>query len=278
MSVVKLEILIISWRFFSRFRTAAPGAEAQCHRSVTVHIFRPNFDFPSWKTPASSIMKVVLLGATSGSGPPLASLLGLNDDVEKLVLFDLSPGVQQLAADLHFVAAGCPSVRAMHGLDQLPNALSNARLVCISHGPDFDRVAPLLKRYAQQIANFCPATAVIAVLPSPCTAQAVSLVASVLEANGTFDARKLLGVVDVKEKTKRVLNGHSVPVIGGPSPKNTVPIVSKAGIVQEASAKRTIAAVQGLPGRGWGFLSRWNGGGEKMVVCSCWCLRSMLRC
>ncbi|VEU21314.1 DEKNAAC102463 [Brettanomyces naardenensis] len=187
-------------------------------------------------------VRVAVLGAAGGIGQPLSLTLKMNIHVKELSLYDVSPHVSGVAADLSHIDT--PAKVSWHTPDNggLPAALDGCDFVLVPAGvprkPGMSRDdlfkinAGICAELASGIAQYCP-TATVLVISNPVNST-VPVFAEVFKKNGTFNPRKLFGVTTLDSvradtfihEVMPDLNWGLIKVIGGHSGDTIVPLLS----------------------------------------------------
>jgi len=186
--------------------------------------------------------KVCVLGMAGGIGQPLSLLLKLNPRVTALTGYDVAPFTPGVGVDL----AHCSSNSTCVGYtgDDLKKALDGADVVVIPAGvprkPGMTRDdlfavnAGIVKNLITGCAEACP-KACILVISNPVNST-VPIAASILQARGVYDPRKLMGVTTLDVCRARTfvsnakgldVNVTNVPVVGGHAGTTIVPLLSQ---------------------------------------------------
>ncbi|XP_044254530.1 malate dehydrogenase-like [Tribolium madens] len=185
---------------------------------------------------------VTLLDALSSAGSNLALLLKQNPDIHELRLFDEDHDTNAFACDLNEIdtrtklkSFSCKSMK---------NAITGAHVVISTGGCQekpgttqrelFDKNLDNVRNAAMFLAEFNP-EAVYCIAKPPIEAL-VPMVAEEYKKAETYDPRKVIGVTTVAsmiantfiaEHTNKDPGEVLCPIIGGLSPKTTIPVVSQ---------------------------------------------------
>lgn len=186
--------------------------------------------------------KVCVLGMAGGIGQPLSLLLKLNPRVTALTGYDVAPFTPGVGVDL----AHCSSNSTCVGYtgDDLKKALDGADVVVIPAGVPrkpgmtrddlFNVNAGIVRNLITGCAEACP-KACLLVISNPVNST-VPIAASILQAKGVYDPRKLMGVTTLDVCRARTfvsnakgldVNATIVPVVGGHAGTTIVPLLSQ---------------------------------------------------
>merc|ERR1712054_540952 len=186
--------------------------------------------------------KVCVLGMAGGIGQPLSPLLKLNPRVTQLTGYDVAPFTPGVGVDL----AHCSSNSTCVGYtgDDMKKALDGSDVVVIPAGVPrkpgmtrddlFNVNAGIVKNLITGCAEACP-KAMILVISNPVNST-VPIAASVLQAKGVYDPRRLMGVTTLDVCRARTfvsnaknldVNKTNVPVVGGHAGTTIVPLLSQ---------------------------------------------------
>jgi len=187
--------------------------------------------------------KVCVLGMAGGIGQPLSLLLKLNPRVTALTGYDVAPFTPGVGVDL----AHCSSNSTCVGYtgDDMKKALEGSDVVVIPAGvprkPGMTRDdlfavnAGIVKNLITGVAEACP-KAMILVISNPVNST-VPIAASILQAKGVYDPKRLMGVTTLDVCRARTfvsvakgldVNATNVPVVGGHAGTTIVPLLSQA--------------------------------------------------
>lgn len=188
-------------------------------------------------------VKVTVIGAAGGIGQPLSMLIKMNPNVKSLSLYDVSPAVSGVAADLSHVDT--PAKVSWHDASGLEEALTGSNFVLIPAGvprkPGMSRDdlfkinAGICAQLAEAIAQFCP-DAITLVISNPVNST-VPVFAEVFKKHGVFNPRKLVGVTNLDiVRSDTFLHqlrpdlswDQPIKVVGGHSGDTIVPLFSSA--------------------------------------------------
>ncbi|EPY27222.1 malate dehydrogenase [Strigomonas culicis] len=195
--------------------------------------------------------KVVVFGATTAVGQPLALLLKMCPHVRELVCCNTAldgpvPTVG-VAADISHMDTDA-QVRYAQDVNDWPAALHEAQLVLVCSGANFDvlrehrdaalqATAPAMETVMRAVATGAPSAA-IGIVSSPVNAL-TPLCAEYLRRENKFDPRKLFGVttLDVIRARRLVAKALAknpydvnVPVVGGRGGATACPLVAQTGL------------------------------------------------
>ncbi|CAB3230781.1 unnamed protein product [Arctia plantaginis] len=218
---------------------------------------KPPKALPPPKKPAAPVpvyrhgMQVSILGADTRIGQYVALLLKQCPCIKKLRLYEAmdtkgcTRNVCQVVHDLQHINTNCLVEPFSCACCELERCLQNSDIVLILESgyvnmdmkfeQRFYCQAPLVKCYADAIANECP-RAFIIVCASPIDCM-VPLVAETLKETGWYNPRKLLGSVAVPEMRASTLAACAlaleprytrVPCVGGTEGASLVPLFSRA--------------------------------------------------
>jgi malate dehydrogenase len=187
--------------------------------------------------------KVCVIGAAGGIGQPLSLLLGNNDMVTDLRLYDVAPITPGVAADLSHINTPA-QVTGFTGPDQLHDALKDADVVVCPAGVPrkpgmtrddlFNINAGIVAGTAKAVAEACP-KALFLVISNPVNST-VPIAAETMKAAGAYDPKRLFGVttLDITRANTFVAGNQgfnvkdmNVPVIGGHAGKTILPLLSQ---------------------------------------------------
>lgn len=195
--------------------------------------------------------KVVVFGATTAVGQPLAMLLKMCPHVQELVCCNTEldgpvPSVG-VAADLSHMDTDA-KVRYAQDVNDWPAALHQAQLVLVCSGSNFDvlrefrevalkTTAPAMEPVMRAIAMGAP-SATIGIVSSPVNAL-TPLCAEYLKRENRFDPRKLFGVTSLdvirtRRLVAKVLDKNpydvNIPVVGGRGGVTACPLIAQTGL------------------------------------------------
>ncbi|XP_037292958.1 malate dehydrogenase, mitochondrial isoform X2 [Manduca sexta] len=198
-------------------------------------------------------VQVSVLGADTPVGQYVALLLKQCPCIKKLRLYEATDtecaectrDLCEVVHDLQHINTNCLVQAFSCACNELERCLQNTDIVLmlengyLNQDMDFEKrfcyQAPIVKHYADAIANECPkAFIVVCATPIDCM---VPLVAETLKETGWYDPRKLLGSVAVPEMRASTLAARAlcleprytrVPIVGGTEGESLVPLFSKA--------------------------------------------------
>ncbi|QPG72810.1 hypothetical protein FOA43_000112 [Brettanomyces nanus] len=187
-------------------------------------------------------VRVCVLGAAGGIGQPLSLTLKMNPHVRELSLYDVSPHVPGVAADLSHIDTPAKVTWHTPETGGLKAALEGCDFVLIPAGiprkPGMSRDdlfkinAGICAELAAGIAQYS-ASATVLVISNPVNST-VPVFAEVLKKHGVFNPRKLFGVTTLDSvradtfihEIKPDLPWGLIKVIGGHSGDTIVPLLS----------------------------------------------------
>ncbi|CAH2043975.1 unnamed protein product, partial [Iphiclides podalirius] len=195
-------------------------------------------------------VQVAVLGAETPVGQYLAFLLKQCQSIKKLRLYAAKAtdplcnrDLCQVVQDLHHIDTNCFVQAYSCACNELGRSLQNSDVVvmlddaCAEDPMEkrFNEQAPLVKRYADAIANECPkAFIVVCTTPVDCM---VPLAAQALKDMGWYNPQKILGSLAVPEMRASTLAARAlcldpsytkIPCVGGTEGASLVPLFSKA--------------------------------------------------
>eukprot|EP00461_Guttulinopsis_vulgaris_P001237 UN01237 len=186
--------------------------------------------------------RVAVAGAAGGIGQPLSLLLKTNYTglVTSLSLFDVSPAVTGVAADLSHIPTSV-QVDSFAGADRVEDAFKNADIIVVPAGVPrkpgmtrddlFNTNASINKNLAKAMAKSAP-NAMALIISNPVNSM-VPIWAETLKKEGVYNPAKLIGVtsLDVYRANtfaSNIKGATFVPVIGGHAGTTIVPLFSIA--------------------------------------------------
>ncbi|XP_059048664.1 malate dehydrogenase, mitochondrial-like isoform X2 [Achroia grisella] len=198
-------------------------------------------------------LQVSILGADTAIGHYVALLLKQCPCIKKLRLYeakdtqysDCSRDLCKVVQDLQHIDTNCRVQAFSSACYELERCLQNTDIVLMLESgylnvdmpfeKRFCCQAPIVKHYADAIANECPkAFIIVCATPIDCM---VPLVAETLKETSWYDPRKLLGSLAVPEMRASTLAARAlcleprytrVPCVGGTEGMSLVPLFSKA--------------------------------------------------
>lgn len=187
--------------------------------------------------------KVTVIGAAGGIGQPLSLLMGNDQNVEKLNLYDLAPVTPGVAADISHIPTPA-KVEGFVGPDALRDSLKDVDVVIVPAGvprkPGMTRDdlftinASIVADIADACADACP-NACYLIISNPVNST-VPIFAEVMKKHGKYNPKKLFGVTTldvcrantfVSENQGTDVNKTNVPVIGGHAGTTILPLLSQ---------------------------------------------------
>ncbi|XP_017128178.1 malate dehydrogenase 1, mitochondrial [Drosophila elegans] len=187
-------------------------------------------------------LKVAVVGAVGGIGQPLALLLKQNPHISTLSLHDLR-NTAGVAADLSHINSRA-TVCHFEGRDGLKKAMDKADIVVVPAGlprkPGMKREdlvgvnASVACEVAHAASAVCPG-ALLALITNPINV-IVPIVATILQAKGTYDPNRLFGITSLDVVRSKAFIGDflnvdpqtvDLPVIGGHTGRTILPILSQ---------------------------------------------------
>ncbi|XP_072944637.1 malate dehydrogenase-like isoform X2 [Epargyreus clarus] len=251
---IKLKILEGGSNFGTPFR------RIQCQKKICEEVEEPEpvaLPPPERKVvalpPPRPGVQVSVLGADTPVGQYIALLLKQCPCIKKLRLYEAKDSQCSLCTrdlckvvqDLQHIDTNCIVQAFSCACNELERCLQNTDIVLmldsgyINIDMPFEKrfcyQAPIVKRYADVIANECPKAFVI-VCASPIDCM-VPLIAETMKETGWYDPRKLLGSLAVPEMRASTLAARAlclepiytrVPCVGGTEGESLVPLFSKA--------------------------------------------------
>jgi len=189
----------------------------------------------------ANAFKVAVIGAGGGIGQPLSLLLKQHPLITQLSLFDVSPVVHGVTADL----SHCDTPAKVVGeQENLANALKDADVVVMPAGvprkpgqsrQDLFKVnASIVAGCAKEFAKACPNAAIL-IISNPVNST-VPIFAEVLKKAGVYNKKKVFGVTSldvvrantfVAENQKMDVSKTNVTVVGGHSGITILPLLSQ---------------------------------------------------
>ncbi|XP_004931719.1 malate dehydrogenase, mitochondrial isoform X1 [Bombyx mori] len=198
-------------------------------------------------------VQVSILGADSPLGHYVALLLKQCPCIKKLRLYEAkhcecsacNRNLCKVVKDLQHINTNCLVQAFSSSCNELERCLQNTDIVLmlessypnldLSFEKRFNCQAPIVKNYADAIANECPkAFIIVCTTPIDCM---VPLIAETLKETGWYDPRKVLGSLAVPEMRASTLAARAlcleprytrVPIVGGTEGESLVPLFSKA--------------------------------------------------
>ncbi|KAM3965754.1 malate dehydrogenase, mitochondrial [Aphomia sociella] len=198
-------------------------------------------------------VQVSVLGADTAIGQYVALLLKQCPCIRKLCLYEAKDtqcskcnrDVCKVVQDLQHIDTNCRVQAYSCACYELERCLQNTDIVLmlesgyVNMDMPFEKrfcyQAPIVKRYADAIANECPkAFVIVCATPIDCM---VPLIAETLKETSWYDPRKLLGSLAVPEMRASTLAARAlcleprytrVPCVGGTEGSSLVPLFSKA--------------------------------------------------
>lgn len=193
-------------------------------------------------------MKVTVCGAAGGIGQSLSLLLGLNNKIDELALYDIV-NVKGVAADLSHINTNC-NVTGYQPTDKsdqsaVKTALTNSNVVVIPAGvprkPGMTRAdlfninASIIRDLVKNIGLTCPDASIL-IISNPVNST-VPIAAEVLTKLGVFNPNKLFGVTTLDSVRAETFLGElineppsslkgKISVVGGHSGDTIVPLVN----------------------------------------------------
>lgn len=194
--------------------------------------------------------KVAVVGAAGGIGQPLSLLLKLNENISDLALYDVAPVTPGVAVDLSHIDTS--SKVTGHTGDDLAKCLEGCDIVVVPAGVPrkpgmtrddlFNINAGIVANVAKTVAQTCP-NALLLIISNPVNST-VPVAATIMEQEGAYDKRKLMGVTTLdmcradtfvsQAKGLDVLDVQT-PVIGGHAGKTILPLLSMVEANNEVS-------------------------------------------
>lgn len=192
-------------------------------------------------TSSVNAFKVAVIGAAGGIGQPLSLLLKQHPLITKLSLFDVSPNIHGVVADL----SHCDTPAQVSGSQEsLADALKGADVVVMPAGVPrkpgqtrddlFNMNAKIVAGAAAEFAKACPNASVL-IISNPVNST-VPIFAEVLKKHGVYNKNKVFGVTTldvvrantfVAEKLAKDVTKTNVTVIGGHSGITILPLLSQ---------------------------------------------------
>lgn len=195
----------------------------------------------AFSTTRATAFKVAVIGAGGGIGQPLSLLLKQHPAITKLALYDISPVVHGVAADV----SHCDSPAQVEGhQESLAAALKDADVVVMPAGVPrkpgqtrddlFNVNAKIVSGCAKEFAAACP-NASILIISNPVNST-VPIFAEVLKKAGVYNPKKVFGVttLDIVRANTFVAQNQgtdvsktNVTVVGGHSGITILPLLSQ---------------------------------------------------
>jgi len=189
----------------------------------------------------ATAFKVAVVGAGGGIGQPLSLLLKTHPLIKKLSLYDISPVVHGVGADLSHCDTNA-KIEAHQ--DSLAEALKDADVVVVPAGVPrkpgqtrddlFNMNAKIVAGCAKEFAKACPNAAVL-IISNPVNST-VPIFAEVLKRHKVFNPKKVFGVTTldvvrantfVAENQNTDATKTNVTVVGGHSGVTILPLLSQ---------------------------------------------------
>ena len=197
---------------------------------------------------------VAVVGSAGGIGQPLSMLMKLNPKVSDLRLYDVVPANKGVAADISHIATPAKT-SGFVGDEEMLSALDGCDVVIIPAGVPrkpgmtrddlFNVNANIVKTIAEAASKACP-KAMLCVISNPVNST-VPIMAEVLKAAGTYDAKRLFGVTTLDVQRARTfvaenqgfdVQATEVSVIGGHAGKTILPLLSQVSDAKFSDSDR----------------------------------------
>jgi len=195
----------------------------------------------AFSTSRANAFKVAVIGAGGGIGQPLSLLLKQHPLIKQLSLYDISPVIHGVTADL----SHCDSNSKVEGhQESLAAALKDADVVVMPAGVPrkpgqtrddlFNVNAKIVAGCAKEFAKACPKASVL-IISNPVNST-VPIFAEVLKRHKVYNKRKVFGVTTldvvrantfVAENQKTDVSKTNVTVVGGHSGITILPLLSQ---------------------------------------------------